>query len=177
MVQNENEMEKRSKRMIKLFKMAAESGMKFGDFSGPVPAFSRWLNGKLISVKRGEIVIEFEVRPEMANPTGLLHGGMQCAMMDDSIGVMSVTLGYEGFLISVDFHVDYLGKVKVGEKVRVKGKMIREGKNIVHAIAEIYNIDNHLIATGNSNLLKTTFKPDIVKAVDNEIIDEKSDFV
>ncbi|TFG05444.1 MAG: PaaI family thioesterase [Promethearchaeota archaeon] len=167
MSQNEKELEKRSKRMLKLFTMAAESGMKFGDFKGPIPAFSKWLNGKIISAKRGEVLIEFEVRAEMANPTGLLHGGMQCAMMDDTIGVMTVTLGYEGFLISIDFHVDYLGKVKVGEKVKVKGKMVREGRNIVHAIAEIYNMENELIATSNSNLLKTSYTPEIVKAVDN----------
>jgi uncharacterized protein (TIGR00369 family) len=169
MSQNQNEMEKRSERMINLFNMAAKSGMKIGQFSGPIPAFSKWLNGKFLSAKRGEVEIEFEVRPEMANPTGLLHGGMQCAMMDDTIGVMTTTLGYKGFLISVDFHVDYLGKVKVGEKVRVMGKTIREGRNIVHVIAEIYNMEGDLIAAGNSNLLKTKYKPDFVKAVDKKL--------
>ncbi|TFG26354.1 MAG: PaaI family thioesterase [Promethearchaeota archaeon] len=169
MSQEKNEMEKRSERMINLFNMAAKSGMKIGQFSGPIPAFSKWLNGKFLSAKRGEVIIEFDVRPEMANPTGLLHGGMQCAMMDDTIGVMTTTLGYKGFLISVDFHVDYLGKVKVGEKVRVKGKMIREGRNIVHVIAELYNMEGDLIAAGNSNLLKTKYKPDFVKAVDKKL--------
>jgi len=90
-------------------------------------------------------------------------------MMDDTIGVMTTTLGYQGFLISIDFHVDYLGKVKVGEKVHVKGKTIREGNHIVHVIAEIYNMDGDLIATGNSNLLKTKFKPDFVDAVDKRL--------
>lgn len=169
MFQNEKEIEKRSERMINLFNMAAKSGMKIGQFSGPIPAFSKWLNGKFLSAKRGEVEIEFDIRPEMANPTDLLHGGMQCAMMDDTIGVMTSTLGYKGFLISIDFHVDYLGKVKVGEKVRVKAKMIREGRNIVHVIAEIYNMDRDLIATSNSNLLKTKFKPDFVDAVDKKL--------
>ncbi len=169
MSQNEKDMEKRSERMINLFNMAAKSGMKIGQLSGPIPAFSKWLNGKFISAARGEVIIEFEVRPEMANPTGLLHGGMQCAMMDDTIGVMTTTLGYQGFLISIDFHVDYLGKVKIGENIRVKAKKIREGNHIVHVIAEIYNIDGDLIATGNSNLLKTKFKPDFVDAVDKRL--------
>jgi uncharacterized protein (TIGR00369 family) len=172
MTQKAEEMEKRSERMINLFNMAAKSGMSIGKFSGPIPPFSKWLNGQFIFAKRGEVEIEFEVRPEMANPTGLLHGGMQCAMMDDTVGVMTTTLGYQGFLISIDFHVDYLGKVKVGEKVRVKAKMIREGKNIFHVIAEIFNVEGKLIATGNSNLLKTTYKPDFVKAVDTGSIDE-----
>jgi acyl-coenzyme A thioesterase PaaI-like protein len=92
-------------------------------------------------------------------------------MMDDSIGMMTATLGYEGFPISIDFHVDYLGKVKVGEKVRIIAKVVREGKNILHATAEIYNMKGELISTGNSNLFKTTYKPDYVKAVDETIDD------
>ena len=102
----------------------------------------------------------------MANPTGLLHGGMQCGLMDDTIGMTTATLGYEGFPISIDFHVDYLGKAKVGESVRVIGKIVREGRNILHAIAEIYDKKGKLISTGNSNLLKTTYVPDYVKNTD-----------
>jgi uncharacterized protein (TIGR00369 family) len=102
----------------------------------------------------------------MGNPTNLLHGGMQCALMDDTIGMMTATLGYEGFPISIDFHVDYLGKVKVGENVRVIAKLIREGNNILHAIAEIYDQNGIVISTGNSNLLKTHFIPDYVKLAD-----------
>jgi acyl-coenzyme A thioesterase PaaI-like protein len=59
-----------------------------------------------------------------------------------------------------------LGKVKVGERVRVIGKVIREGRNIIHMTAEIFNLNGKLIATGNSNLLKTNFIPDYVKVAD-----------
>ena len=75
---------------------------------------------------------------------------------------------YEGFLITIDFHVDYLGKVKVaGETVRVKAQMVREGRNIVHFIAQIKDKEGKLIATANSNNLITHYKPDYVKAVEN----------
>ncbi|MFW9945303.1 MAG: PaaI family thioesterase [Candidatus Odinarchaeota archaeon] len=157
-----DKIKERSERMIKLFNAFKNQELK--DF--PVPPFSKWLNGKLINAEYGKIELEFIVRPEMANPTGLLHGGMQCGLMDDTIGMTTATLGYEGFPISIDFHVDYLGKVKVGEKVKVIGKIIREGRNIIHAIAEIYDLNGNLISTGNSNLLKTTFIPDYVKNAD-----------
>lgn len=102
----------------------------------------------------------------MANPTNLLHGGVQCALMDDVIGITTATLGYKGFPISIDFHVDYLGKARVGDTIRVTGEIIREGRNIIHANAEIRDIENNLISTGNSNLLKTQFIPDYVKTTD-----------
>lgn len=162
-----NKTKMRSERMIKMFNSFKNQNVK--DF--PVPPFSKWLNGKIIKAQYGIIELEFEVRPEMANPTGLLHGGMQCALMDDTIGMTTATLGYDGFPITIDFHVDYLGKVKVGENVRVIGKIIREGKNIIHAIAEIYDSEGKLISTGNSNLLKTRFIPEYVKKAD-EIIKE-----
>ncbi|MFW9875890.1 MAG: PaaI family thioesterase [Candidatus Thorarchaeota archaeon] len=162
MVKDKSDIKRRSDQMIKLFN--SFKGKNLRDF--PVPPFSKWLDGKIIKAEYGLIELEFEVRPEMANPTGLLHGGMQCALMDDTIGMTTATLGFEGFPISIDFHVDYLGKVKVGEKVRVIGKIMREGRNIIHGIGEIYNLEGSLISTGNSNLLKTQFIPDYVKKAD-----------
>jgi uncharacterized protein (TIGR00369 family) len=162
MSENDNEIQKRSKKMIDLFRTFKKQELK----NFPVPPFTKWANGKILKAEYGSMELEFEVRPEMANPTNLLHGGLQCALMDDVIGITTATLGYEGFPISIDFHVDYLGKVKVGEKVIVSGKIIREGRNILHATAEIRDVTGKLISTGNSNLLKTHFIPDYVKTTD-----------
>ena len=159
MQEDEEKIKKRSEQMIKLLNAAKGMGMK--EF--PAPPFTKWLNGRVVSAKRGKVEFEYDVRPEMANPTGLLHGGMQSAILDETIGIMSSTLGYEGFLISIDLHIDYLGKVKVGEKIRAISKIIREGRHIVHAISEIYDLEGNLIATGNSNLLKTHYKTDYSK--------------
>ena len=162
MVELDKKILKRSDRMLKLFNSFKNRELK----DLPVPPFTKWLNGKVIKTERGLLELEFEIRPEMSNPTNLLHGGMQCALMDDTIGMMTATLGYEGFPISIDFHVDYLGKVRVGENVRVIAKLIREGNNILHAVAEIYDLNGKIISTGNSNLLKTNFIPDYVKVAD-----------
>lgn len=159
----QEERKKRSEKMIHLFNSFKNQELK----NLPVPPFSKWANGKIIKAEFGLMELEYEVRPEMANPTNLLHGGIQCAFMDDVIGITTATLGYKGFPISIDFHVDYLGKVQVGEKVRVIGEIIREGRNIIHANAEIRDMNNNLVSTGNSNLLKTKFIPDYVKTADN----------
>ncbi len=164
MGEDDKKIKERSDRMIKLFKSA--KGMDLSKF--PIPAFSKWLNGKVVSVKRGEIVMEFEIRSDMTNPSGILHGGVQCAFMDDTIGAMTATLGYKGILIATGLHADYLGKARVGEKVRVKARMVREGRKIVHAISEITNENDDLITKGSSNLLKTQFTPEFVKYVDDK---------
>lgn len=164
MGEREKEIEKRSERMVSLLNQIKGEDIK--DF--PVPPFTKWLNGQVISAKKGEVIMEMEVRKEMTNPTGLLHGGMQSAMLDDTIGVTCATLGYKGFLITIDFHADFLGKARVGEKVRVRGLIVRDGKRIVHADAEIMNEKEELIATASSNLIKTTHKPDYVKNLEED---------
>lgn len=156
--------EVRSERMVKLLNSVKGMGVK--DF--PVPPLSKWLNGRVVSARRGEVEMEFDVRPEMANPTGLLHGGMQCAFMDDTIGITCATLGYEGFLITIDFHVDYLGKARVGDQVNTRATIVREGRRIVHADAEITSKMGEKIATANSNLLLTSHEPEYVKAIDEK---------
>ena len=167
MAEEEKNVQKRSEQMIKLFNSV--KGINMENFPEPIPPFSKWLNGKIVGVKRGEIEIEFLIRPEWANPTGLLHGGMQGALIDDTIGMTTATLGYQGFLISINSQLNYLGKAKVGEIVRVKARVIREGKNIVNISAEIKDKEGKIITTGNSNLLKTQYTPDYVKAIDNNI--------
>jgi uncharacterized protein (TIGR00369 family) len=149
----------RSIKILDLFK--AIKGKPLQDF--PVPPLTKWLNGKIISAERGDVVIQLTVRPEMANPTGLLHGGMMAAICDDAIGMTSATLGNKGFLISVDMNINYLGKVKVGEEITARGHISREGRNIIHGIAELKDKDGNLVATASSNLLLTTHEPDYAK--------------
>ncbi|MHA1732021.1 MAG: PaaI family thioesterase [Promethearchaeota archaeon] len=155
----------RSARVVALFNAAR--GVELSKVPGPIPPFTRWLDGKIVSASRGSLEINFLVRPEMANPTGLLHGGVQCGMMDDVVGMTTATLGYAGFLISIDFHVNYLGKVRVGEEVAVRAKVNREGKRIVHASAEITRLGGGRVASGSTNLLVTGHTPDYVKEIES----------
>jgi uncharacterized protein (TIGR00369 family) len=175
MSSEEKKIKKRSERILKLFN--AFKGQPISKAPGPIPPFSKWLNGKIIGAKRGEIELQYDLRPEMANPTGILHGGLQAALIDDCIGMCTATLGYEGFLITIDVQINFLGKVNVDESVLVKARMVREGRNIVHFFGQILDLNGKLIATGNANLLKTQFTPDYIKVIDGnkgfEIPEEK----
>ncbi|MBD3228222.1 MAG: hotdog fold thioesterase [Candidatus Lokiarchaeota archaeon] len=159
--EKEEDIRKRSEKRVEM--LESIKGMSMKDF--PVPPFTKWLNGRIISAKRGEVLLEIDVRKEMSNPTGILHGGMQSAILDDVIGITTITLGYEGFLISIDMHVDFLGKVKIGETIRARGYIQREGSNIVHAEGELIDKDGETIATATSNLLKTSYKADYPKVI------------
>ena len=121
------------------------------------PPFTTWLDGRIVSCDVGEMEIRYTLRPEMANPTGLLHGGMQAAMIDDLIGMTALTLGEEGFMLTIDLHVNFLGKAKVGQTVKARAKFIRSGRQVAHAVCEIIDEEGTIIARGESNLLKTGY--------------------
>jgi uncharacterized protein (TIGR00369 family) len=130
------------------------------------PPFTTWLGGTIVSCDVGEMEVEFEVRPEMANPTGLLHGGIQAAIIDDVIGMTSATLGEEGFMLTIDLHVNFLGRVKVGQMVKARARFVRLGRRIAHAVCELVDAEGNVVARGDSNLMKTGYKPDYQKKMD-----------
>ena len=127
------------------------------------PPFTEWLDGRIVSCDVGELEMTFKVRPEMSNPTGLLHGGMHAAIIDDLVGMTTATLGEEGFMLSIDLHVNFLGKIPVGQMVKARARIVRSGKRIAHAVCEILDEQGNLVARGDSNLVKTAYVPDYKK--------------
>ncbi|MEZ5230909.1 MAG: PaaI family thioesterase [Acidimicrobiales bacterium] len=105
------------------------------------PPFTRWLGGVLVE------------RDEMANPAGLLHGGMQCAMLGDAVGLAAFTLGRDGFHLSINLATDYLASAAVGATVRATAEIARAGLRVVHASATLSDPDGRTLASASSNLL------------------------
>jgi len=132
------------------------------------PPFTEWLDGRIVSCDAGEIEMTYRVRPEMSNPTGLLHGGMQAAIIDDLIGMTAATLGEDGFMLSIDLHVNFLGKIPVGQTIKARAKIVRSGRRIAHAVCEILDEQGNIVSRGDSNLVKTEYVPDYQKKTEDE---------
>ena len=132
------------------------------------PPFTEWLDGRIVSCDAGEIEMTYRVRPEMSNPTGLLHGGMQAAVIDDLIGMTAATLGEDGFMLSIDLHVNFLGKIPVGQTIKARAKIVRSGRRIAHAVCEILDEQGNIVSRGDSNLVKTEYVPDYQKKAEDE---------
>lgn len=117
------------------------------------PAFTGWLGGILRKVEEGHIVMEVEVRSEMTNPLGLLHGGVQAAILDELIGMTVAALDKPGPAVSVNLSIDFIGKARVGEWIRAESRLIRQGRQIICMEGSLYNAQNQLIAKASTNLL------------------------
>ncbi len=114
-----------------------------------------WLRFTLERIEKGNAVISLEVRKEMTNPYGNIHGGMMSMVIDEAIGWGVVSLDTENRYTSLTLNVDFLYAVKEGERMRAESKVLRVGKKIINVECHVYDMNNRILARANSNLIVT----------------------
>jgi uncharacterized protein (TIGR00369 family) len=118
-------------------------------------SLGRWLNGRLIKISEEEAIIEYTVREDMTNPLNFLHGGTHAAILDDIIGLLITVQNKEHLYLTANLTVDYLGRASIGEIITAKSRIVKFGKTIINAEAEIRNERGQLISRATSNLANT----------------------
>lgn len=121
-------------------------------------AAGNWLQCTLEKIEEGQAVISLEVRPEMTNPYGMIHGGMMALVMDEAIGWAVVSLDAESHYTSVNLTIDFLYAVKEGERLRARSGIVRQGKKIIHAEVFVYDMEGRILGKASSNLVVTGMK-------------------
>lgn len=114
---------------------------------------AKWLKGTLTNIDEGLIEADFEVRKEMTNPFGSLHGGMASLIIDEIMGGAVFSLANGKQYVTVNLVVDYLSGANENEIIHAKAWVVRNGKSIANCSAEIRNSKGVLIAKATSNLL------------------------
>ena len=117
-----------------------------------------WLRFILERIERGRAVLNAEVRPEMTNPYGNIHGGMMSLVIDEAIGWAVVSMDLEQRYTSLTLNVDFLYAVKQGERLRAESRVLRVGKKIVNVECHVYNMSGDVLARANSNLIATNME-------------------
>jgi acyl-coenzyme A thioesterase 13 len=130
---------------------AAGVGQKFGQHSWT--PIGRWLDGTIISADENGIAMAFDVRPEMVNPAGTLHGGYIALLLDEVIGGSTIIVSNGRFYSTVNLSIDYLAPAQVGEIVTVRATIQRKGRRLWNVQGEITRADGTLVARATSNLI------------------------
>lgn len=116
---------------------------------------SKWLDGRLESVSlEGQVRISYEVREEMLNPLGLLHGGAIAAILDESMGLQLYVLSDEGQHVAIGLNVDFINKATAGQRITATPLVTRIGRSVAHATCELHNEDGKLLAKASSNFAR-----------------------
>ncbi|MDB5240550.1 MAG: thioesterase [Spirosoma sp.] len=128
------------------------------DMSASISPLGRWLNGTIKVAEPGRLVAEYNVREELTNPAGVLHGGAASAMLDDLIGALVFALGGEYAYTSINLNMDFLHAARLGDTITATAEVIRAGKNIIHCAGSLVAVDGKIIAKCATNLIQTSLK-------------------
>ena len=85
-------------------------------------------------------VAEFEVPDRFQSWAGMVHGGVVALMLDEAVGWAAWHAGHPG--VTGRLQVSYRRPLKLGEPVRVVGKVERVRRTLVYATAVIENRDD-----------------------------------
>jgi uncharacterized protein (TIGR00369 family) len=83
----------------------------------------------------GRVLVEFTPRPEHQGYPGVLHGGIACALLDETIGRTLVRKDLWAMTVALD--VRYHRPVPVGQAVTVVGEVVRLRSRTMEGRGEI----------------------------------------
>lgn len=118
----------------------------------PAPAAARTLGFKLLEIdeRRGWIRVQFDGKPEFANPMGVIQGGFLAAMLDDTLGPALVcTLGKDQFAPTIELKVNFIRPAQIGTLIG-EGRVVDRGGTIAFLSGELKSEAGDLIATATA---------------------------
>ncbi len=135
------------------------SGLEFlramaGGSLPPAPIASLFLMTP-IEADAGRVVFECEPDQSAYNPIGVVHGGLVCTLADTVAGcAVHSTLERGVGYTSIDINVNFLRPVTSQSGVlRATGRVIKAGRRVALAGAEIVDGAGRPVATATSNCL------------------------
>lgn len=112
--------------------------------------FAKMIGMRLTDMRPGEAEIELEMRDELKQPGGILHGGVTATLIDTAMAFAVRTyLSDTEPTATIDLTIHYLRPVAEG-KIVYTGRVVRAGKRIFTVSAEVVSEQGKLIATGLS---------------------------
>ena len=121
----------------------------------PPPPIALLLGMSLREVERGLVVFDCQPDESVFNPIGLVHGGLVCTLTDSAIGcAVHTTLEAGVGYTSIDITVNYLRPVTLDSGgLAATGRVIKPGRRVAQASAEVHDGAGRLVATASSNCL------------------------
>lgn len=105
-------------------------------------------------------VAEYQVPERFQSWAGMAHGGVVALMLDEAVGWAAWHAGHPG--VTGRLQVAYRRPLKLGERVRIVGKVENVRRNLVHVTAVVKGVeDRSRIADATATLMevKTVVDP------------------
>ena len=95
------------------------------------------IGARLATVRPGEVEIVLDVTPRVSQQHGFVHAGAVSSIADSAAGYAGLTvMPAEAGVLTVEFKINLLAPA-AGERLIATGRVVRAGRSIVVAQAEV----------------------------------------
>jgi uncharacterized protein (TIGR00369 family) len=121
----------------------------------PPPPIGGLMSFQPEAVEQGDVVFSCEPDESVYNPIGVVHGGLVCTLLDSVAGcAVHSTLPRGVGYTSAEIKVSYLRPVRADTgKLLAHGWVVKPGRRLAFAEADVRSADGKVVATASSTLL------------------------
>ena len=115
--------------------------------------FAKLLGIELVTAEHGSVTLQLEIRSDLRQIHGVLHGGAIAALIDTATAFAIVSqLAAPQKFTTVDLTVNYLRALKEG-RATVQARVIRAGRRLLTVTAEVRDDAQNLAAMALSTYI------------------------
>lgn len=109
--------------------------------------------------QKGHVKVAYQASDQLCNLWGGIHGGMVAAMMDDVLALtFGLTIDWGQITPTLELKTTFLQAARPG-RLLAEGIILRRGKSISFAEAELRSADGELLAKASATASIVTLKP------------------
>ncbi len=117
-----------------------------------LPGLDTLLGFTFTDLTSDRVVLTWQVKPELQQPFGILHGGVHCAAVEGAASVgAAMWFGERGKVVGVSNHTDFIRAVTEGT-LTATATPIHRGRSQQLWLVEIVDDQQRLVARGQVRL-------------------------
>ena len=123
------------------------------------PPFSKLLGMKLIAANENQVIAELNVKEELSNRNGVMHGGAIMGFADNLGGTATFINLEKGIsTTTIESKTNFFRPVRIGEKIVGQCDFLKKGKKVVVVQTTIFREDKKIAAIVTQTQLLLKFK-------------------
>jgi len=116
--------------------------------------FAKLIGMRLADLKSGEATLTMDMRDDLQQPSGILHGGVTATLIDTAMAfAMRTLVPPDQQTATIDLTVHYL-RPHIEGTIECRARVVRAGKRIFTISADVFGSEGKLIATAISTYTK-----------------------
>ncbi|MGL6044314.1 MAG: PaaI family thioesterase [Sandaracinobacteroides sp.] len=102
----------------------------------------------------GRTRYRMQVDPKFCNPMGSLQGGIVTTALDDAAATAVIARAQRRVGVpTIEFKVSFFGPAKLGQTVWFEGRVLKYGRTITFAEADMLDADHRLLARMSTSVM------------------------